>query len=65
MRRQWCRQWRRVAPNIDFSYWSGETERQKHRIFALGREGKQHAGRVGRPVANVRNGEKFNERCID
>ena len=66
MRRQWRRKRRRIAPNIDFSYWSGETKRQKNRIFALGREGKEHTDRVGRPLAraNVRNGEKFNERCI-
>ena len=24
---------RRLVPNIDLSYWSGETERQRHRVF--------------------------------
>ena len=30
---------RRLKPNIDLSYWSGETERQKDRVFAYDREG--------------------------
>ena len=30
---------RRLKPNINLSYWSGETERQKNRVFAYDREG--------------------------
>ena len=81
---------RRLKPNIDLSFWSGETERQKNRVFAYDREGGKHtiqrkAGeqvvtKLGRrfyeeapqtewiihlPVAEVRNGKKFNERYID
>ena len=33
---------RRRKPNIDLSHWSGETERQKNRVFAYNREGGRH-----------------------
>ena len=33
---------RRLRPNIDLSFWSGETERQKNRVFAYDREGQRH-----------------------
>ena len=33
---------RRLKPNINLSFWSGETERQNNRVFAYDREGQKH-----------------------
>ena len=54
---------RRLVPNIDLSYWSGETERQRNRVFAFDREGNRHTvtqRRAGEQVA-TKAGRRFYE----
>ena len=54
---------RRLKPNINLSYWSGETERQKNRVFAYDRDGNRHTvtqKKAGELVA-TKAGRRFYE----
>ena len=53
---------RRLRPNINLSFWSGETERQKNRVFAYDREGGRHTvqRRAGEQVV-TKLGRRFYE----
>ena len=49
---------RRLRPNINLSFWSGETERQKNRVSAYDREGGRHTvQRKGQVVTKL--GRRF------
>ena len=53
---------RRLRPNINLSFWSGETERQRNRVFAYDREGGRHTvqRKAGEQVV-TRLGRRFYE----
>ena len=53
---------RRLKPDINLSFWSGETERQKNRVFAYDIEGGKHTvqRRAGEQVV-TRLGRRFYE----
>ena len=50
---------RRLRPNINLSFWSGETERDKDRVFAYDREGQKHT--VQRKANVTKLGRRFYE----
>ena len=53
---------RRLKPDINLSFWSGETERQKNRVFAYDIEGGRHTiqRRAGEQVV-TKLGRRFYE----
>ena len=50
---------RRLRPNINLSFWSGETERDKNRVFAYDRDGQKHT--VQRKAVVTKLGRRFYE----
>ena len=50
---------RRLRPNINLSFWSGETERDKNRVFAYDRDGQKHT--VQRKANVTKLGRRFYE----
>ena len=50
---------RRLKPNIDLSFWSGEAERHENRVFAYDREGQKHT--VQRKANVAKLGRRFYE----